>query len=391
MKLRKLVTIIFTSALMLSSVPVYAENTEPVKYENELYRIGYDIPADSYFLIPIDETKPSYVGIYSNNGNISADLNKYYTLKEASKADYIYPHYFENIEGFRNVSKNAYENIGQCLYSQYFEHINCIDISKDKNNSNPSYDFLCLENCYAVSLKYADQLEWDPNNDGFMPVSSYFKTQSYLIKPADDKRVGKFKTFKYNENTGNMEPVTSNSVYNPLYLRYTNYNSDEKPATDASITITKDVDIIYKADAYICDFDGNVLYRDQDLLSSDNFVEKYNYDDITPSYKNSVFQQILGSDTSYSSKDLFDNITSSAKTDADIEFCRYMREIAVIGNYGIYSNMLKNKYLTSATSFKDLDYILRRLMYERNKVFPNGSSSEYSPSYVPPKYYGRNY
>lgn len=386
MKLKKFITLVITAALALSSLPVYAEDTEPVKYENELYHIGYDIPADSYFLIPKDPTKPSYVGIYSNNGNPASALNKYYILKEGTENDYIYPRYFENLEGFREKALKAYENVGKCLYAQYFEHVNCIDISKDKNNSNPSYNFLCLENCYAVSLKYADKLEWDPNNDGFMPVSTFFKkNESYSIQPPDTKRVGKFKTYSYNESTGNIERIHSAYAYNPLYLQYTNYRENENPPTSSIITITKSTDIIYKSDAYVCDLNKNVIYKDQDLTYSDNLVEKYNFNDITPAYKNSVMQQVLNSDTYYSSVDLFKNITSSAKTDVDKEYARYMREIAIIGNYNIYGKMLKERSLKSASSFKDLDYLLRQLAYNRNITL--GTSSEYSPNYEPPKYF----
>ena len=51
MKLKKFITLVITAALALSAIPAYAEDTEPVKYENELYYIGEDIPADSYIVI----------------------------------------------------------------------------------------------------------------------------------------------------------------------------------------------------------------------------------------------------------------------------------------------------------------------------------------------------
>ena len=43
MKLKKFITLVITAALALSAIPAYAEDTEPVKYENELYYIwgGY--------------------------------------------------------------------------------------------------------------------------------------------------------------------------------------------------------------------------------------------------------------------------------------------------------------------------------------------------------------
>lgn len=392
MELKKITAFIFTALLTLSSLSVYAEDGEPVKYENELYHIGYDIPADSYFLIPKDETKPSYVGIYSNNGNPKADLNKYYVLKNGTENDYIFPHYFENVNGFNTKALKAYENVGNCLYSQYFEHVNCIDLTEDRVFQNPQYNFLCLENCYAVSLKYADKFEWDGNDDGFMPVSPAFKkNQSYSLKPADDKRVGRFITYTYDKSTGNLEPIFITNVYNPLYLQYTDYRGNEKPPASAEITVTKETDFIYKSDAHIFDFGGKMVYEDDDLLCSDNFEEKYDFNDITSAYKNSVLQQILKSDTYYSSADFFKNITTSAKTDVDKEYWRYMGEIAVIGNYNIYSNRLKEKYLTSASSFKELDYILRRLSYERNAVFPNGKLPKYSPDYKPPTFYSRYY
>lgn len=383
--------LLLTNIVTVTSVKAaeITKTEEPVKYENELYHIGYDIPPDSYLLIPKDNTKPAFVGVYSNSGNPKAELNKYYELSVGTEIDYIYPHYFEEIEDFRKKTSKAYENQGKCIYSKYFEFTGCIDLSSEKNKTNPPYNFLCLENCYAVSVKDADKLDWEPNNDGFMSMSTFYKKgESYSIKAAEGKPEASFACYKYDKITGDIKPLTSCVAYNPLYLRYTNYDKDEIPPTSGLITIPKETYIIYKNSADIFETNGNFMYTDQELLVPDNYTEKYNFNDITPTYKISVIQQVLNLNSS-SYANFFKALSYSAKTEVDKEYCKYAREIGVITNDSIYNNMFMDKYFSAVTSFKDLEQLLRYVLYlnqtPRTSVFYNS----YDVNYNPVTYYNR--
>lgn len=386
MKLKRIFALVLSIAVGLTTVYVHAsvttETEEPVKYENELYHIGYDIPADSYLLIPKDNTKPAFVGVYSNSGNPKAELNKYYELSVGNEIDYVYPHYFDESEDFSDKTEKAIENVGKCLYSKYFEFVGCIDLSSERNIKNPSYNFLCLENCYAVSVKYADKFEWNPNNSGFMPVSAFYKKgKSYSVKVAENKPKASFVCYRYDKITGNIEPLTSCYVDNALYKQYTNRHTDGQIFTSKLLTIPKDTDIICKKDANIFDINGNLMYTDQNFSIPDNYTEKFNFADITPTYKLSVQQQLSNFNTAFSIR-FFKDLTSSAKTDVDKEYCRYAREIGVISNGGIYNKMVVDRYFSNAASFKDLEQLLRYVVY----LNPISVSGTYDANYMTPSY-----
>lgn len=78
MKLNKLIVAVFAFILVFPTFTTYADEqlTNFVKYENDLYYIGYDIPADSYILIQKDKSKPSFVGVYTNNSGPKASFKK---------------------------------------------------------------------------------------------------------------------------------------------------------------------------------------------------------------------------------------------------------------------------------------------------------------------------
>lgn len=409
MKMKRIFALALSVVVSLTTVSVQAAVTnaseEPVKYENELYHIGYDIPADSYLLIPKDNTKPAFVGVYSNAGNPKGELRRYYEISVGAEIDYIYPHYFDQSEKFSEKAEKAIENEGKCLYSQYFEFTGLIDLSSERNKTNPSYNFLCLENCYAVSVKYADKLEWDPDNSGFMPMSTFYKKgDSYSIKPSENKPRAEFACYKYDKITGNIEPLTSCYVDNPLYIQYTDPNR-ERTAANSLISIPNDTDIVFKKDAEIFDIKGNIVHTDKNYLIPDNYTEKFNFNDITKTYKMSVIQQLLNVKANLG-VNLIKDLTSSAKTDADKEYCRYAREIGVISGGSIYEKIFIERYLTQAVSFKDLEQLLRYIVY-LNPMWQNiyGTVSEsayginfenmyynvYDPDYKTPKLFSYYY
>lgn len=366
MRFKSILPLVLSLGIILTAIPVRAAETangeEPVKYEKELYHIGYDIPADSYLLIPKDNTKTAFVGVYSNTGNPKAELHKYYELSVGTEIDYVYPHYFEEMKSFREKTLKAIESEGICMYSKYFEFTGCIDLSYEKK-ANPSYNFLYLENCYAVSVKYADKLEWEPNNNGFMPVSTFYKKGgSYTIKAAEDKPCGSLSCYKYDQVSGRMSILEDKDVYNPLYLQYTLYDEKKRPPVSAFISLPKETNIILKKDIDIFETNGNLLYKDQDLAVPDNYTEKYNFNDITPAYKISAVQQVLNLNSDFYAE-FFKSLTSSAKTEADKEYCKYAREIGVIAGSNVYNKISMKRYFPSAASFKDLEQFLRYMVY----------------------------
>ncbi|MDO4300262.1 MAG: hypothetical protein Q4D26_02585 [Clostridia bacterium] len=384
MRFKSILPLLLSLGIILTAIPAEAAETangeEPVKYENELYHIGYDIPADSYFLIPKDNTKTAFVGVYSNTGNPKAELHKYYELSVGTEIDYLYPHYFEEIESFRKKALKAIENEGICMYSRYFEFTGCIDLSSERK-ANPSYNFLYLENCYAVSVKYADKLEWEPNNNGFMPVSAFYKKGgSYVIKAAEDKPCGSLACYKYDQISGRMSKLEDEHAYNPLYLRYTLYDEDERPPVSGFISIPRETNIILKEDADIFETNGTLLYTNQDLAVPDNYIEKYNFNDITPAYKISVIQQVLNLNSAFYTE-FFKSLTSSAKTEADKEYCKYAREIGVIAGPSVCNNIFMERYFSPASSFKELEQFLRYMVYLNPNPRTGGRYDGITPYY----------
>lgn len=216
----------------------------------------------------------------------------------------------------------------------------------------------------------------------------YKKGESYSIKVAEDKPKASFACYKYDKITRDIKPLTGCVAYNPLYLQYTNYDKDEIPPTSGLITIPKETYILYKNSADIYEINGKLMYTAQDLVISDNYTEKYNFNDITPTYKISIIQQVLSLNSS-SYANFFKALSSSAKTEVDKEYCKYAREIGVITNDSIYNNMFMDKYFSAATSFKDLEQLLRYILYLNTIPRTSVIFNIYDVDYKPVTYYYR--
>ena len=381
--LKRIILAALISVMALSAMPVYAGTTadsEVTKYENELYYIGANIPADSYILISKDITKPAYFGVYTNDLGNGAKFDKKRKILIGNESDYIYPHYFEDNPFYSYSDQNVPDNQGNKIASSYFEYSYLVNLS-DYKFSDARKDFLYLENCYAIPVKDIDKGNIDINRDGFIPVKgNLVKGKDYKITVANDERVGMYSFYKYDKFTKKPTFVGnySGTLYNKLYNTGTanlKYGSD-------TITVPEDADLMLKVGINICDMAGNEIYTSKGIAFPENFEEKYDFKDVSIPLKTVVKQEFMGLraeeialrnkpyfftkttlESALDRKRIFKNLSGFAKTDADYEYIKYIREAYVMYAQAPYIDILVGKYLYNATSFEDLSKLVRKIAY----------------------------
>ena len=389
MKLNKLIATVIVLILAFPALTAFADeqSTNFVKYENDLYYIGYDIPADSYILIQKNKSKPSFVGVYTNNLGPKASLKKKTKLLYGTEDDYVYPHYFETLEGFKAQDTTIADNEGILLNSLYFENNTCIDISYYGRfpNSYSRNDILCLENCYAVSLNDIGKLNLNPEDNGFFPLFSSIKEKKqYTVSLSDDAIEGYLQCYRYNTKTKELTYTGGQRVFDHL-----SFNIDHKTRTESDmITIPDKTNIILKSGVDIYDLKNNLLYKSKDnnISYSYNFKEKYSFSDVSPLLKANIEPRLDDEYSDKENKNLFRSESSLIKSEADKEYMKYVREILVMYNksqfmkvalkdkdtnkspkiyyldINLNNGKLMEKYFYNASSFKDLDFMLRNLL-----------------------------
>lgn len=374
---------LFTIVLIFSTIPAYGDtliDKEVVKYDKELYYIGADIPADSYILLSKDVTKPAYFGVYTNDLGQGAKFDKRRKVLIGKEEDYIYPHYFEDNPFYSYIDFNVPDNQGNLKISRYFEYSAFVDLS-DYRIEEARNDFLYLENCYAVSVKDIDKINIEFNRDGFMPVkNNLVKGQTYQISVANDERMGLYSFYKYDKFAKKLIYINnySNVIFNKAY------NSGKGNfiyGTDV-VTVPEDADIILKVGVNVCELNGKELYHSTGITFPEEFIEKYNFNDVSEALKNATIQEFKGLreeeivlrnkpaaftkttiEAELDRKRIFKNLAAFAKTDADYEYIKYVREAYVMYAQAPYVDLLVGKYLYNATSFKDLSILLRKMAY----------------------------
>lgn len=374
MKLKKFITLVITATLTLTSLPVYAEDTEPVKYENDVYRIGDDIPEDTYILISEDNTKPSYYGIFYNAKGKNGQFNIADIVKNPQ--EYYLPNLFYNYD--TNLLSGNYGQQNSLISHSYFDNNTVLNLNRD-DNSNSRNDFLYLENCYAVSLQDIDKANLDICNYGYAPVKGNLGSKEYKITLSKDKG-GTLIFYKYNKNSKELETISSYT----LTTQKIEYPIKDLYQDSTFVTVPKNADLVFKSGVNICDMSGNIIYADKDISHSDNFTEKYNFADVSTALKTRVMQyfQALskeqkvirnakvpgsyiksGAQSGSDVKAVYKALTDLPKNDAEKEYIRYVREMYVLYSQNNYIDSVLSKYLYNATSFKDIDYAAREVVH----------------------------
>lgn len=162
MKIKSLLSLFMAFVMLIAVVPTYADTTV-TKYENQVYKIGYDLPANAYIFIQKDKSKPAFVGVYDNQKGEKAEFVKNRKLSYGTESDYFYPHYFENNEYYSYLDDSLPTNQGSCKTSRYFEYstyFNFTNYDRQKNK-NANYDFVYMENCYAIALSDISNVDID--------------------------------------------------------------------------------------------------------------------------------------------------------------------------------------------------------------------------------------
>lgn len=380
MKLKKLVTFVITAALTLTALPVYAEeSTEPVKYEKELYYIDVDIPAQPYMLITKDITKPSYVGIYKNQKEAYVEFKKNKQLLFGTSEDYVYPHYFENNKFYNGDDSSVPTNQGTCIYSSYFENSQYLNL-RGYDDDDARIDFLYLENCYAVPAQDLDKVGVDFNKDGYAPISGYLtKGGTYQLEVNENEKNGFLAFYKYDKVRHTILFIKS---YVLLNKQYPVYDSDLLYGKQ-TVTVPEDADLVLKVGMNINDAGGNPLYTQEGIAFPDNFTEKYDFKDVNTTLKTITVENfkalkekeiaIKKSDAAFvktptelaiDRRNVFKSFDKLAKTEADYEYIKYVREIYVMYSQSSYIDRMVSKYLNNAASFEDLSKLLRLVAYD---------------------------
>lgn len=381
MMFKKILLTMLAAVLTLSAIPVYgneAAENEYITYDKELYYIGSDIPADSYILVSKDVTKPAYYGVYTNYLMQGAEFVKKSKLLSGTEEDYIYPHYFENNSFYSYSDPNVPDNQGNLKIAQYFEYSTFVDLSDYKLPERRN-DFLYLENCYAVSVKDIDKVDLEFQRDGFFPVKNNLTSEkSYKITVSDEERMGFMCFYRYDKFTKKLVLLSnSNTIYNSIYSNGTNsllYGS-------STITVPKKADVILKVGVNVCELNGDVIYPAQGITFPDDFTEKYNFNDVSTTLKTAAIQEFKGlrqeeiatrnpyiftkttTEAQLDRRRIFKSLAEFAKTEADYEYIKYVREAYVMYSQAPYVDLLIGKYLYNATCYEDLSILLRRLAY----------------------------
>ena len=374
---------LFAVILTFSVIPAYGNtltDKEVIKYDKELYYVGADIPADSYILISKDVTKPAYFGVYTNDLGQGAKFDKKRKVLVGKEEDYIYPHYFEDNEFYSYTDFNVPDNQGNLKISRYFEYSAFVDLSgyriEDARN-----DFLYLENCYAVSIKDIEKINIEFNRDGFMPVkNNLVKGQTYKMSVANDERMGLYCFYKYDKFLRKL--IFINNYSNVIFNKAYNSGKGNFLYDTDVVTVPEDADIMLKIGINVSELNGKEIYPLKGITFPENFNEKYDFNNVSEVLKNVTIQEFKGIreeeialrnkpssftkttiEAKLDRKRIFKNLEAFAKTDADYEYIKYVREAYVMYAQAPYIDLLVGKYLYNATSFEDLSILLRKMAY----------------------------
>ena len=379
--LKRIITAILITVLSLSTVSAYGETASTItKYENELYYIGDNIPSDYYILVSKDPTKPAYFGIYSNGLGKGAKFEKRSKLIIGNEADYVYPHYFEKSSFYSYTDDNIPSNQGNLLKSSYFEYSYLLNLKTYQKLTN--YNFLYLENCYAISLKDIDKADIDICRDGFIPIKgNLLNGKDYKLTIGNEEKFGMYAFYKYSKASNKPILITGGShfVYNSAY--YSGISASIRDSIE--VNIPKDADLMLKLGVNICDMTGKEIYTSKGITLAENFEEKFNFNDVSPTLKTVAKQEFEGLkkemqasknkpsnivktfvEASLDRKQIFKNLEKFAKNDADLEYVKYVREAYIMYFQETYSDYMISKYLYNASSYKDLSLLLRKIAYD---------------------------
>lgn len=373
---KRLITITSVALLTFSSLSVYAAEapkTQVTKYENEVYHIGLDIPEDTYILISKDNTKPSFYGIYLN----LKGYNSQFSISDivTNPQEFYLPNIFYDYE--KNSYINNHNKQNDLIKQDYFDNSFVLDLTDE--DSNARKDLLYLENCYAVSLKDIDNAGIDICNYGFAPVNGNLSNKEYKITLSKE-RGGTIIFYKYNKNQKTLEEIS----YVTLTNKKVDYNIKNLYYSTTYVTIPKNTDFIFKSGINICETSGNVIYNDNDISHTNNFLEKYNFSDVSKTLRTRVMQDFqalskeqkvirdakvpttyikTGAEASLDRKKIYKALSSLPKNDAEKEYIRYVREMYVLYSQNDYIDSVLSKYLYNASSFKDIDYAAREVTH----------------------------
>lgn len=389
MKIKSLLSFFMAFVMLIAVVPTYADTTV-TKYENQVYKIGYDLPANAYIFIQKDKSKPAFVGVYDNQKGEKAEFVKNRKLSYGIESDYIYPHYFENNEYYSFLDDSLPKNQGSCTISRYFEYNTYLNFTNydKKKNKNSNYDFVYMENCYAIAIRDISNIDIDVTGDGYIPSDKLVTAgKSYKVSVANDEPVGYFAYYKFTKYSNELKPLAKYTIHNKFY------ENARKDVTfdNIIVTIPKDTEIIFKSGVNITDISNNYTVTNKGLPFSDNFVEPYNFADVSESLKNYVKTEINAlrkrdiamsnnrritgfksiEEESVDRRRVFKVLETIPKNDAELLYVHYVKEIYVIYNHSFYNDIMVGKYLYNCSSFKDLNYLLRTMFYNKYRNSSN--------------------
>lgn len=381
MKIKSLLSLFMAFVMLIAVVPAYADTTV-TKYENQVYKIGYDLPANAYIFVQKDRSKPAFVGVYDNQKGEKAEFVKNRKLSYGTESDYFYPHYFENNEYYSYLDDSLPTNQGSCKTSRYFEYstyFNFTNYDRQKNK-NANYDFVYMENCYAIALSDISNVDIDVAGDGYMPSDKLVSVgKTYQVSVANDESVGYFVCYKVIKYSNELKPLAKYNIYNKFY------ENERRDLTfdNIIIKIPKDTEIIFKSGVNITDMSNDYTITNKGLPLSDNFVEPYNFADVSDSlkiYAKSAFNALReqGIAMNYKRRTtgiksleaveldkrrVLKSLETMPKNAAEQMYVRYVKEIYVMYAQSSYNDIIVGKYLYNGSSFKDLNYLLRTMFY----------------------------
>lgn len=382
MKIKSLLSLFMAFVMLIVVVPAYADTTV-TKYENQVYKIGYDLPANAYIFVQKDRSKPAFVGVYDNQKGEKAEFVKNRKFIYGTEADYFYPRYFENNGYYSYLDDSLPTNQCSCSVGRYFEYSTYLNFTNydRKRNRNANYDFLYMENCYAIAMSDIYNINIDVTDEGYMPSDKVVTSgKTYKVSVNNDENKGYFACYKVIKYSNELKPLAKYSITNKTYQ-----NTKKDVVYDnIMVTIPKDTDIIFKSGVNITDI-SNPTYTvtSKGLSLSSNFVEPYNFADVSDSLKNYVKTEINAVKEEQIAKNnsarvsglktnegdevdrrgVFKILETIPKNDAEALYVRYVREIYIMYNYSPYIDTMVGKYLYNGSSFKDLDNLLRIIAY----------------------------
>ncbi|MEI3163293.1 MAG: hypothetical protein V8S74_07845 [Lachnospirales bacterium] len=378
MKIKSLLSLFMAFIMLIAVVPAYADTTV-TKYENQVYKIGYDLPANAYIFVQKDRSKPAFVGVYDNQKGEKAEFVKNRKFIYGTEADYFYPRYFENNGYYSYLDDSLPPNQCSCSVGRYFEYSTYLNFTNydRKRNKNVKYDFLYMENCYAIAMSDIYNINIDVTDEGYMPSDKVVTSgKTYKVSVNNDENMGYFACYKVIKYSNELKPLTKNFIINKSYQS----TIKEGIYDNIMVTIPKDTDIIFKSGVNITDvYNPTYTVTSKGVTLSNNFVEPYNFADVSNSLKNYIKTEInalsyessgpcsrrsvVGYNTDDKSAEdrrrVFKTLETIPKNDAEALYVRYVREIYVMYDYSPYIDIMIGKYLYNGSSFKDLDNLLR--------------------------------